>query len=448
MNYLLSKFLPLGIIYLTVLVIFFPGLFNFFLQDDFFNLYRGWLGYFTPSPYLAFRFLPYEIFGSFVVYILGINPVLTHLFLLLTHLFNIYLLFELIGKFTKNKKIQFIISFLYGTSSIHFGVLFWMTANYILLGTTFLLLFLHALYYNITNITKSKLLLLLFLYLCMLLTSEAFSLFPIFLFVVSLHARKIRPLLLPATFLSGMSIVFRFAAQAYSTGPDYALSSISEIARTVWWYILRGLNLAEGIRLMEKIQLQFVFLNLLILAFCMGIALFVFVKIKQKPDRKILGLGLIWFIVFGTVYFLLVHHITAYYLNTALVGFILIITYFWLPIFGKKENRYKFLTIIFLISYSLLSYINIRFAQQTSWIVVRGETARKYIQLAKKLYPTLPKGATLVFGKTNTDYQEISLSLYGEYAFKLIYNDPTLKVIYDKMHILRLNEYGISETDT
>lgn len=446
-GYMISK-ISLAVIYFAILIIFFPGLSNYFLQDDFFNMYRGWIGAFNPTPYLAFRPIPYEIFGSFVVYVLGMNPVLTHLFLLFAHFLNVFLLWKLIGKFTKNIWVQFFTSFLYGVSSIHFGVLFWLTASYLLFGTTILLIFLYVLISHKSNPRKGKTTILIFLYLVMLLTNETFSVFPLFLFFVSIYEKSVKRLLIPLALLSGISIAFRFISKAYSAGSDYAIGTTYEIVRTVWWYILRGINITEGIRTMDKLQSQLVFLYLTVIAVCTGLALFIFLKQKRKPDRKILILGILWFVFFASVYFVLPRHETAYYLNTALIGFAGVITYIWFPVLNQKQTKYKILISFFLTVWGLLSYLNVRFVQQTSWIVWRGEIARKYIQLVKQNYPTLPKSATVVFQKTAVSHKEISLALYNEYALKLIYKDKTLKVIYDEEHILKPNEYGVSESDS
>jgi len=445
---MVKKILPLSVIYFAVVLIFAPGLFNYFLQDDFFNMYKGWIGILSPISYLAFRPIPYELFGGFVVYVLGTNPILTHLFLLITHFLNIYLVWRLIGKFAKNVWLQFFTSFLYGVSSIHFGVIFWLTANYLLSGTTILLIFLHILISHKSNPGKEKTTILIFLYLAMLLTNEIFVVLPLFLFFLSLYKKQIKNLLPSLTLLSGLSIIFRFISKAYSQGADYAIGSISDIVRTVWWYILRGINIAEGIRAMDKLQLQSVFLCLTVIAVCTSLAFFIFFKQKKKPDRRILILAILWFILFAAPYFILTRHETAYYLNTALIGFAGVITYAWLPVLNQRQTKYKLLVVLFLTFYGLLSYLNIQFLQQTSWIVWRGEIARRYIQLAKSRYPSLPKGATLVFQKTAVPHKEISLALYNEYALKLIYKDETLKVIYDDTHILKPNEYGISEDNT
>lgn len=443
MRKVLIKIFPLVIIYVVSFIIFFRGLGNYFLQDDFFNIYRGWI--WSLYPNFAFRPIPYELFGSFVLHVLGKDPVLTHAILLLFHFLNVYLLWVLIGRFTKKIRIQFFMSFLYAVSSVHFGVIYWMSADYILLGTTFLLLFLHTLFSYKSNPTKVKFLFLLFLYLCMVFTNEAFSVFPIFLFIISTKEKAVGKLFTPVTLLCVFSIVLRVFLKTYSAGPDYALGTLGETVRTIWWFILRSINVTEGIRFMGKAQIFLPIFFLLLLALCMSVAGLVFLKTRKKPDRNILLLGVVWFFLFGAPYFVLVHHVTSYYLNCALIGFIIVITYIWLPLFAKKQIRYIFLMLLFLSVYGMLSYINAGFLQKTSWLVWRAETARKYVRLAKQLYPVLPKGATIVFGKTAVAHDEISLALYNDIAFKLIYEDPSLNTIYDDNYIIKTGDVIISE---
>lgn len=293
-----------------------------------------------------------------------------------------------------------------------------------------------------------KFVILIFLYLSMLLTNEAFSVFPIFLLFLSVYEKNTKRLLVPVTLLSGLSVGLRIISKAYSRGADYAIGSANEIIRTAWWYTLRAANLVEGIRAIDKSQLQLVFLYLTAILICTVFTLFIFFKNKKKPERKISFLGILWFVLFASPYFALAYHKTAYYLNTALIGLVIVAVYLWWPVFSKKGYRYKFLILLFLSIYGLLSYLNVQFLKQTSWMVWRGEIARKYVQLAKRLYPTLPKGATLVFKKTSVTHKEISLALYNEFALKLIYKDPTLQVIYDETHVLMPNEYGVSEIDS
>lgn len=434
--------------------VFYRGLFNFFFQDDFFNISLGWIH--TPRDFFniftsflrypnnAFRPIPYYLFGSVIIHFFQLNSVLTHITLFLIHGLNIYLIWRLIGKFTKKKTLQFSPSYLYAIHTVHFGVLYWLSADYLLFGTTFLLfLFFIILSYE-HRPTPLKFFGFLFVFVLTLLTNEALFVLPVFLLFVQriFHLKHIKKIIIPTILLSILSFLFRLRISGFSALPDYQIGTIPEVIKTFLWYIQRSLNISEGVRLMGRTE----FLAssaLFIVAFLLtGYAMVFHAKSREKPDTKILIISVIFFLIFGAPFFLLAHHLSSYYMNTAVLGVIGMITFLWIP---KMSGKTTISPMLFFICFGLLSFVNIQFLNRTSWLVWRGEVARKYITLVKNRYPQLPKGSTVVFLPRSVSDSELSVALYNDIALKLLLNDPTFHTIIDRAHISLPGEYRVSD---
>ena len=348
------------------------------------------------------------------------------------HIFNGFLIYKFAQKLKLSQTASIIASILYTTSPIHFGSLYWWSGFYVGVGSTFFILSLLTFlsYFETGKIIYAQVTLILFT--AMLLSNESLFLTPFIFVFLAHHTKKIYPrILIGLTFLiSIISFIFHIAVSKFAQVPDYQLGSFIQTFKTAHWYIYRLINLPEAVQSMANPQKYILYLLTLIM-------LSWFITIFYKNYHKILSsyylkLGILIFLFTASPFFLLPNHLSSYYLDSGFVGISLMLGFIYAFGFSSNNKPLEIISSISLILFFITSLISVNFMNQTSWIVWRGEIARKYILKVKDQYPALPKGATVVFENTSVPIGELNVALYGDKALRLYYNDKTLNVIYGK----------------
>lgn len=420
----------LSLILLTLLL-FNKALTNPFFQDDYLLLWLGWLKkssdfwqFFAFVPHFPYRPIAIHLFGALVVHGFGMNAFYSHMLLFGLHLFNTLLVWHFIRLLTKRRTTAYIGGVIYAVSTAQFIPLFWWATVYMVLGTTFTLLLTIVLLgeqRSMRTIIVSSL-----LFLLMLITNESLFVFPVFYLIYLLIIKPKNPISpWPFFLIAGIFIVIKMRYGAYPVSGDYAIGTVPQIIATIKWYLLRAVNISEGVRQMPRLMKL---LTTFLLSLWGSMWLFRVVKHRLSIFRMGL-LGLSWFFIFCGPFFLLVFHASPYYLNTALVGVALCVAIGW----SYRSNNSifeKMITVVWLSLYVGVSFININYLQKTHWVVWRADVAQQYINRVQMMYPHLPKNATVVFINTKVDPSEISIALSGEKALQLWYHDPTLRVVY------------------
>ncbi len=439
-HHLLKKFdlLLTLILLILIILIFYRGLTVFFFQDDFVNMYIGWIKNiedlktmllsFEYYPYSAYRPIPYFIFGFFIINLFKLDPVVTHIAMYLIHLFNSYLLYKIGQRINLSKLQSSLSAFLYASSAIHIGALYWWSGHYVAIGTTFFLLsiiiYLKYIQYKSTKIFW----LTIFLYIGMLLSNESLFLMPfVFLAIAKFKKANATLLLVFLSIISIFSFFFRKNISKFGELPDYTIGALSQILSTLKWYLLRIPNLPESIKSMPNEQKIIILVTFALMSFV------IFLKIYKSKGNilksKIIGLGLIIFFACSFPYFLLPYHLSSYYLSSGFIGVAFIIGHI-LGLRTHTINQYNILLTTFIFLWLLSVILNVQYINSTSWLVWRGEIARLYINKALTQYPSLPKGATVLFAKPKVPLGELKVALFGDKALRLYYNDKRLQVLY------------------
>lgn len=439
------------IVFAAILFVFYRGLFNFYFQDDFIHLSLGWITSISdffklikPIPYFPYRPIAIQVLSFVAVHIFNLNPLPAHILLFILHGVNIVLLWKVLNDFFSQKLIKFVVVFLYGINTTHFMLLYWWSILFMLLSTTFFLLtFLILCKYEKkpTGVNTFGYFFLLFL---MLITNEALFVFPFFVVIYSYFFKKrhVEKLIFPSFLFSALFILLRIYFAKYPLSSDYKIGNLVEIIRTARWYFLRAANLPEGVKIMSE-SWQKIVLSLFVMVW--GLLGYKFLKglrhLKREDFTKFL-FGISWYLIFAFPFFLLSSHISSYYLNTALIGFFIALS----SVCFSVKSGFVILTLFL---YGLLSYLNADFLHKTHWVVWRAEVAKRYVEKTKKMYPFLPKGATLVFKDTKVSPSEISVALSGNKALRLYYNDLELEVEFSKDDMMsgRESDYVVSERE-
>jgi len=434
---------------LSIILIFYRGLTVFFFQDDFINMYIGWikniddlktmLFSFQYYPYSAYRPIPYAIFGFLIINLFHLNTVVTHIVMYLIHLFNSFLLYRISQNLNLSKLQSFLTAFLYATSAIHIGALYWWSGHYVTIGTTFLLLSMIFYLKYIKNKSSNFFWLTIFLYIGTLLSNESLLLSPIIFFAIA-KAKSFK-LLTSVTIISVLSFLFRKNVSKFGELPDYTIGTLPQILNTLKWYLARLLNIPESVKSIQSEQ-KILFITATIL-----MLFIIFIKIyyskKDIYKTNILKLGLIIFFTCSFPYFLLPHHLSSYYLSSGFLGIALIIGY----IFGLRTRNPSIGNIslaFFIVFWMVTAVLNVQYINKTSWLVWRGEIAKAYIDKVLTKYPELPKGATVVFSQTKVPLGELKVALFSDKALRLYYNDKSLNVEYGKTK-LQKNIFVVSD---
>ena len=424
--------LILLLIILLSFVIFYPSLFSFYTNDDFFllkisnaktitdffnffNLKQGpeGLGMYRPLAMQSFFMLAWRLFN--------LNPLGLHVISYLFFFGIIYLVFILIKKLVDNEKIALFASFLYATSSTHFAHLYWLS-DFQELAMTFF--FLSGIWFFIKFINTQRLIhyfVLLIAFLLSLLSKETAIVFPFVLGLIYIYfkftnkskipVKKFILSLTPIVLLLVGYFYFRFTYYGFPKGVSYIWDFSPRFINTLFWYVLWAVNIPEmlvdfvgpGLRinlnplLFWKNYLIVIFTSIFILLTILVVNLGEFIRKSKKVDYILFFLGVIWFITTLLPVLFLPWHKFSYYLTLPLIGIIIPISYLI-----YKSKNFKFYAIIFSTIWLLLSITNTKLSIRSSWIT-KGEDTAKNVYTYFKNNEILLNGKNIAFYDTSED---------------------------------------------
>lgn len=392
-------------------LIFYPALFGFYTNDDFFCLrishFRN-LGDFAnsfnitkgPDGWGLYRPLTVQVFYSLAWTIFNLNPLYLHILSFGLFFLLIFLVYKLILLISGSEKASLIASFLYAVSATHFGHLYFLSTQELGLAVFVLL----SVIYGLRFFRERK---------------KQYYLFSFLAFVLSLFSKEtavVTPFLLAAVvffdyragknntslktlvyyllpFLAVLSVYFyfRFFHYGFAAGDSYVWNfSIKRLANTLVWYLTWSLNLPEtlvdfvgpGLHVNPNLWLYWSkqIIPILVL-FTVQICLIVYVFIRSKfsliANRRTL-FATLWFLIsLLPVVFLPLHKFT-FYLTLPLIGVVFFLSYLFI--------NHKSLTVTFCIVWTVLSILTLKHTVNTSWITQGQNTAKRVYEyfLTKK----------------------------------------------------------------
>jgi hypothetical protein len=419
---------PLAI-FIVPLAMFWPSLFGFFTNDDFFflriahvssfkdffnffNLLNdvGGIGVYRPLTLRVFYFLGVELFR--------LNPMPLHVISFITFFINIFMVGRLVELLTKNHKIALLSSFLYATSVTHFGQLYYIGAFQELFLT---LLFLSSVIFFIKNKVKTSM----FLFVLALMSKETAVVIPFVLIathfylrltsVAKVSLRKLTAMLTPYFVILGIYLFLHFHNFGTISGDSYVWDfSPSRAVNSIGWYGLWSLNLPEmlvdfvgpGLHLNPNLlkywaqEIIPIFILFFIQVAIMIGLFFKFVKSAKGVNKNswyLIIFSLFWFAAtLLPVLFLPVHKFT-YYLTLPLFGVVLILGYL------LNEARLNRIVIgLFLAVWTIMSFLTLRLTINTNWIIQGAKTSERVYQYFKANRASLA-GSKIIFVDTLED---------------------------------------------
>lgn len=462
------------LIFLTItsfLLIHWGPLNSYFSQDDFFHL-RQVLGksyldipsFFLPWNDLGYAFyrpLSRELYGFLMLNLFNLNPLPYHIVNALLILLVGICTFKFVGLVTKNTLVQLLAIFFYSLSAVHSVELYYLSSSQTLFAAFFVMLTLIN-YYKYLEYDKFSHFLLsaIFFFLGIISHESAVVVIPI-VGILSLYkkglgfifSKSFFLLTLPFLLIFSMRILIYLLTYQLPNEEVYKPSFIpGKILNTLIWYVLWSFGLPEMLVDFMTLTLKFnpnffiwyrdfslvVFPSFILLALSLFFLIFKN-KLKILSERSfyifliLLLTSLLPFIVFPS-------HKFVYYLSLPIVFFSALLA--TIIISGLKKSLISNLVIVLvLITYALISSFTNFLNGITYWAAKRANAAKAIISKVTTSYPD-PKPQTIFFFKDDPNYPEISKEwgssskqafyiLSNSDAFQLVYNDPTIKVIYE-----------------
>lgn len=337
----MKKWLKILLLVLIVGAVYRDSFTSAFFQDD--KILLGLAN--TGNPFRIIANFPYrpisqEIFYRLNYLAFGLNPTGYHLALFAFFVGSLVLIYKLSR--------SFLAVFFYALNISLFANFYWIATSYFTIGAFFF--FLTQYFY----VRKKALLTTITFILAMGSNEIAFVLPIVFLainwlenswpkwfwgFVISL------PILFWLRILIGLP-----------QAQDYTLAVSGSAISTFRWYLIRVLNLPEGI---QRISTPIIFGLFGVVVAVLGFSLIRYLLTKDK-NIKLLLFGGVYFVLATLPFFFLPNHMSAYYLTISLFGPALIV--------GEVVKGKKLVT-IFCVCYLLLTILGLEFLSQTHWII-------------------------------------------------------------------------------
>lgn len=402
------------------------GIFNgFFFMDDFYFLsisqahsLAEFIKLLIPIRFTPYRPVSQQLFFFTFDKIFGLNPLPYHIFIMIIHIINSYLVYKICSQIIKQKSTCRIISLMYVVSPIHFIGLFSITGSYVIFGLFYTWLSIW-LWLKFESAHKPRFYLFsLASFILAVFSAEISAGLILVIFLISKLKKKII-LLLPFGLLILINLIINkfWAGAPQNDAFSFQLKSLPQTFR---WYLLRALGLPEGIKngyWWEKLSLY------------LGLIFFIIVIIYSTiKNRKILYQKrisllkyLLWIIVGAIPYYFMSNHLNPIYFSLSLVGFFLLISTIIL-------EKYIKITLFIFIAMSIVG-VNLLF--HTHWTVNRSNLAKTWVT---KIFahPENDKENQLVIKVPNADFRdELMITLSNSRAGQLFLKRSTLSVEYE-----------------
>jgi hypothetical protein len=397
------KYIFLLLTFVISFVIFYPSLYVFFTNDDFFflnisrtNSIPGFLNFFNiikgPDGFGMYRPLTTQVFYFISRELFNLNPLPLHILSFIVFFGIVYLVYRIVlellsGHLTiqQANNIALISAFLYAVSATHFGQLYYLAA-FQELGMTFFVLL------SCLSFIKGRNILSLIYFILALLSKETAVVTPLLITLIYffqrfqktkvLNLKKYLIFLIPFIICLLAYLFIRIRWYGFASGDSYIWDfSIKKLVNTLFWYLVWALNIPEslvdfvgpGLKVNSTLFVNWgvQIIPIMISFLVQGILLVVvLIEVLLKRSKKEM-LERDWVSVFCIGWFLigilpvafLPQHKFSFYLTLPLIGLTFRIAYLLIT---SKVN--KILIGLFLLVWTITSVLTLKFTYQTNWI--------------------------------------------------------------------------------
>ncbi len=353
----------------------------FFAQDDFILIHK-----FSQNTlfadlknifsYSETHFRPIHNFYFFILgNIFGKNYIFYHLTSLVIHTLSGLMVFVLAKKILKSQFAPFVAAFFYLVNSSHFVSLYWISGNAVEIGFLF---FCISVFFWVSRRFGSALI---FLFMA-IFASEAYLVGPIVYFAYEFtNDKKIQNKLwlfrtsLLVLLAGIVRLIYLTPKDIYDT---YKLEFSLKVFSAIKYYLLRigGFSELPGDALVSLILLIF-----------WAIIIKRFIDLELDLRKVGFSLSLVFLGLFPFI--LLPNHLSPHYMNLSIFGVSLIVA---LTLAEARRSNY-----ILLLTFLILSAINVSQLGNNHWVVIKSRIAEAYIRQIEESEPATPSGSKLVF---------------------------------------------------
>jgi len=374
------------VLLLLPMVIFFPSLTIFFVQDDFFLLsisqahtVTEFLQFFVPLKQTVwYRPISSQVFFFIDRFVFGLHPFPFHIVVILMHIYTTILIYKLVILITKNKSAAIWAAFFYGTAQIHTIALAWLSAYSFVLGPLCLVMALD--YFISKKYIKTYI-----TFIIGLLSSELLFIFPLVIIsyqLITYKHLKLKPLV-PLFLIIGLTFSLRFIFfPTQITTHLYSFQISAQIITTSKFYFLRLLGLpffTSGLPSVLK------FISILLVIILTGIFVFFLKYLKKEPKSlNYLGFFITWALLGLLPFLFLTDHTAPHYLSFAYIGVSICLGLLVSIYPGKKILS---LRTAGLLTYLIIQVIGARWTYQTHWLFQRARLAQKLVEKKQLIHP-------------------------------------------------------------
>lgn len=432
----------------AALVIFHDSFSVYFFQDDFFLLdisnvqsIDGLLRFFIPRGDVQFyRPLSHEGFYFIIQNLFGFQPFAFHLVAWIFWLIAVFIVFKISKFYLKSHRYRILVTGLYALSAIHYNSLFWISNFSYQASAVF---YFSAIAVYLSGIgSRRKFALLISLFVIGLLMNEFLITLPLMIIADNYILKRKQKFqhtyfIIWSLIVISLYVILRFVLFKPNFG-TYHFSFSPQVISSYRFFILFFLNWGETIKdqliTYWKIRTDFVQSNFLVvmiwilnaLIWIFPVSLLIIQWWRRKMITDIASIfGGIWFLIALLPIIFVQSHISPHQGTIALFGFLILIV-------SSLENsglQKKYRTIFFyclitlwLVSSSMTVLLNNRI----HWIYRRSELVKFWM----KNYKTKPdQGGKKVIIIPSRDKDTI-VALNDGKAYNVLFNDPTLKVIF------------------
>ncbi len=381
--------------------IFYPSLFVFFTNDDFFFLKISnaktvgeFFNFFNilhgPDGWGVYRPLATQTFYFISVRLFDLSPMPLHIISFLFFGGVVFLVHKLVKELTGNKEANIAV-FLYAVNATHFGHLYYLAVFQELAMTFFVL---HSVLFFVNYLKKQSLknhVFSLLFFVAALMSKETAVVAPFLLILVfwflhiqgksTLSFKKFIFFQIPYYLILALYLFMHFVSYGLAGGDSYIWDfSVRRLINTLGWYGLWSFNLPEslidfvgpGLHINPNL---FVFWSkeitpiFVLSAFMAVILVYMFWGLRKKISYSRNVFALLWFLVsLVPVAFLPLHKFT-FYLTLPLIGVAFLLS-------DLLKN--SILKLPFLIIWAVVTVYTVRFTVITNWIT-QGESVSKKV---------------------------------------------------------------------
>lgn len=454
-----SAFFLLYVIFIGTFF-FYKGLFNFFLQDDFFFLKMTQVTGVLPvvdffgfdRPYGFWRPLGKDLFFYLNQKLFGLNPFPYHLAAMLLYFANILLVYILAILITKSRKVAMLSAFFYALSASHFSAIYWIAPIENVIAAFFY--FLSLIFY----LRRSYIFAILSFVFCLASMELAVTLpFVIVAYELIVGRRFFKKaavyFLILAIYFAARLLLGNFAPKVGIYAPTFDLFGIANSLR---WYLAWAIGIPEMFldfigpgfavnpNLFKFYRVETMAIATLFLTFMVTVFVYAVILLRKKSflkNRVLLFAILFFSFAIGPV-LILPWHRFPFYLSIAHFGIAMAIALIVDGAIKYSPRRIGYAMVVLpMLLFLFLNWTTINLTERTNPVVNRSRLALKTLRDLKTEYPVISASETVYFvndpesvyisGDWGFSSKQASVALAGENAVQAFWHNHTIKVYFE-----------------